>query len=540
MIARLRKIFVCCANGRDNAVLTPEEAAAEAAVVAYENELIRRKCVASLLRSCSVESSVIPPPKWRKRYGRRVPIGPNGALALCEHLLRQREEEQANPTTNHTNNRITLDLNGLRIGDDGIRALVPFISSDDRLVSLVLSGNNITDEGLGVLLDALAGSPKTLQRLSLGDNAISAAGAMRVVEACGSGLLPALCALSLSSPAHPPAKPEKEEMALAVGLSRLLRGDGCPPLAALDVRHPMGDAAAAVLAGGVADAPRLAALRLRSCGLSAEGLRRIADALVANRTLVALDVSRQTEANQQPQTTSPERPLLPIIKALHSNHTLRTLTAYGIDVVDDDVEELCACVERSGNTAIQCVHLTGVTSRPLAIKLENLLMRNARRISHEGTACSRKSSHPNSYTISSEVNGKDNANAGANSLQTVGPSFPKRSKIGSSTQRRTPKFKERIALEGMSSHSNVKLPPIGNSTLTSVISLQNDDGDENEINETPERCGLNDSMSDITMSSMSSRSCSFSPKENFGQPLYTSRPSLSKQKHKMTRTLRGA
>ncbi|KAH9577525.1 Leucine-rich repeat [Trypanosoma melophagium] len=557
MITRLRDIFVCCASGGDDSVLTPKEAAAGAAVIAYEKELLRKKCVASLLRSCRVKSSVIPPPKWRKRYGKRVPIGPDGALSLCEHLLRQRTGEQANSIPHHSDRRITLDLHGLRIEDDGVRALVPLLSSDDRLMTLVLSDNNITDDGLGVLLEALAVSPKSIQRLFLSGNPVTPAGVRCVVEACVGGLLPSLHALSLSYPPNnSDENPEKSEtsengnenpqVALAAGLSRLLRGDGGPSLAALDVSVPIGEAAAAVLAAGVADAPRLAALRLRGCGMTAAGLRHIAGALAASRTLVALDISRQSDAVRQPQMSSAsQRPLLPIIKALHTNHTLRTLIAYSIDVVDDDVEELCACVERSGNTALQCVHLTGVTSKPLAIKLENLLMCNAKRAINECSISSVKSSNPNGYITRSGVK-KVSHNMRVSGLQTDEASFPALLTFGSATQRRKSQFKESVKPEGISSHKTVKLPAIGTNVFTSVLSLQCEDDDgggsdnENEIRMLPAQCDLKSSMSAISLPSMRTLSYTFSPRESFGQPLYSARRSASKQKQGNSRTLRAA
>ncbi|RNC57847.1 hypothetical protein TcCL_ESM04586, partial [Trypanosoma cruzi] len=155
----------------------------------------------------------------------------------------------------------------------------------------------------------------------------------------------------------------------------------------------LSEEAVTALAAGISGATFLSKLSLRGCSMSAESLRIIGNALAGNSTLMSLDLSHQSHEVAHPlcgshwrsrlstgRTSSigllSRRPLLPVFEALHRNRTLQELIVLGIDIFNSDVEELCACVERSGNHVICHVRHTGLNSEPLAIKLESLLSQN--------------------------------------------------------------------------------------------------------------------------------------------------------------------
>ncbi|KEG10757.1 hypothetical protein DQ04_03331010 [Trypanosoma grayi] len=483
MRARLREILTCCTDARN----VSGTADTEQATAAVESKQMRERCIASLVRCCTPQESVIPPLRWRKRYGKWAPIGLEGVEAIREQLLRQ-QNSFARGGADEYRSTLALELYGLWIQDDGVKALAPVITSDNRLVSLVLGGNNITDEGVVALLSALEQSPKSLNRLALNDNPITAAGVLRIIGFCAaktlpltelvlsrvgrreerrqqlqlqqqqrasdeSGALPesmedsfvallhsenggtlksftyrgsdsadfdapgfgavlqtALCRSNLQHLAlqncytSVPSTGTQQHSAKSLAAPFTIAAAGLcsarTALRSLELQIPLSEEAVTALAAGISDATQLSRLSLRGCNMGAESLRIIGDALVTNYTLVCLDLSYQSTEIAHPlcdshwmsqvqagransNVHSSSRPLLPIMKALHRNSTLQELIVLGIDIVDDDVEELCACIERSGNKVIRHVRHTGVNSKPLTIKLEGLLSRNCNLIGDE-------------------------------------------------------------------------------------------------------------------------------------------------------------
>ncbi|RNF27022.1 uncharacterized protein Tco025E_00706 [Trypanosoma conorhini] len=458
---RLRRLLRCCLF----ASCAEDCESAEDDAIVLKNRLLEAKYLAYLFQCCTPQEPVIPPPMWRKCYGKWVSLGPKGAEALSELLMNQLNGKIAVDGARRT---LTLDLHKLRIGDDGVRAFAPFIARESRLVALVLSGNGITDEGVNVLLEALRVSSPPMRRLSLIDNFLSAGGVRSVCKFFATSSLPltelavgrgveakgacqslvhdkvtqtmnadsielllssrgntllsftyggfkakdfsaeellfilrmALCKTKLRHLAlHdcystiPCSSTGGESPHSLAAPLRLAAEALCSPTAQLQSLHlqiPLSEEAVTALAVGISGATVLTKLNLRGCNMSAESLCIIGKALANNRTLLSLDLSHQSEAVTHPlcahhwmrrlrtgEVSSnglrSRRPLLPIFEALHCNRTLQELIVLGVDVDNSDVEELCACVERSGNRAIRRVQHTGVSSQTLAIKLEGLL-----------------------------------------------------------------------------------------------------------------------------------------------------------------------
>ncbi|KAF5219874.1 hypothetical protein ECC02_007101 [Trypanosoma cruzi] len=460
MKEKLRKVFCCCDFARSASGAEDKGA--------FLKKRLQAKCLAFLLKCCTPQETVIPPAEWRRLYGKWAPIGSEGAEVLCELLLNQRNERGAGDGGRRM---LTLDLQGLRIGDDGVQALVPFITCDDGLVTFTLSGNDITDKGVNILLKALQASPSSVRRLSLIDNPLTADGVLRVINFCatrsltltelslsrgvgaegtrhafvheqltqkmkdefikllhssqgntlvsfhysgfrgkdfdaaafGSILETALCQSKLQHLAlsdcytsfHCDHKKGDSSQSLAEPLCLASAGlcSSKTQLKSLELQIPLSEEAVTALAAGISGATFLSKLSLRGCSMSAESLRIIGNALAGNSTLISLDLSHQSHEVAHPlcgshwrsrlstgRTSSigllSRRPLLPVFEALHRNRTLQELIVLGIDIFNSDVEELCACVERSGNHVICHVRHTGLNSEPLAIKLESLLSQN--------------------------------------------------------------------------------------------------------------------------------------------------------------------
>lgn len=187
-------------------------------------------------------------------------------------------------------------------------------------------------------------------------------------------------------------------------------GAATSTLETLVFRFPLGDESVQLLAAGLAKASHLQNLSLRGCDLTAKALSMIGDALTTNRVLRVLDVSYQSIAiahpavltelrssskrNQPYSFTLPDlcriepssaghlqrddrqHPAMPLIKSLHKNRTLVELGILGINISTEDIEELCACIERSGNRTIAQVSYTSSGNDALNMKLEEFLSSN--------------------------------------------------------------------------------------------------------------------------------------------------------------------
>jgi hypothetical protein len=189
-------------------------------------------------------------------------------------------------------------------------------------------------------------------------------------------------------------------------------------LSTLVLRFPLSDEAVQTLARGLAHAPHLANLSLRGCDMSGKALGYIGDALVDNRALVMLDVSYQSSTiahpaylaemrssskrrfsymssggtaysavemarqdlssggSEVPWREERQHPLLHIIRSLHHNRTLVQLAMQGVNISTEDIEELCACIERSGNKTLSEVWYTTGGNDALKMKLEDFLAAN--------------------------------------------------------------------------------------------------------------------------------------------------------------------
>ncbi|KAG5467813.1 hypothetical protein LSCM4_00897 [Leishmania orientalis] len=190
-------------------------------------------------------------------------------------------------------------------------------------------------------------------------------------------------------------------------------------LSTLALRFPLSDEAVQALSLGIAQAPHLLNLSLRGCDLSGKALGMIGGALCTNKALCLLDVSYQSNTVAHPafmaelRSSSKRRmsfismmgcsavemaqhdlssgicdmpsceerqhPLLPIIRSLHKNRTLSQLVMLGVNISTDDIEELCACIERSGNHTLTRVWYTHAGSDALDMKLEDFLASNRER-----------------------------------------------------------------------------------------------------------------------------------------------------------------
>ncbi|KPI87485.1 hypothetical protein ABL78_3434 [Leptomonas seymouri] len=202
---------------------------------------------------------------------------------------------------------------------------------------------------------------------------------------------------------------------------RCLSNALCAPssqLSTLVLRFPLSDEAVQALTKGLSRAPHLSKLSLRGCDMSGKALGYIGDALVSNRALRMLDVSYQSNTIAHPaylaemrssskrrschtgSTTSahsaaemarlelngggselPSReerqhPLLHIIRSLHKNRSLAQLVMLGVNTSTEDIEELCACIECSGNTTLSEVWYTTAGNDALKMKLEDFLAAN--------------------------------------------------------------------------------------------------------------------------------------------------------------------
>lgn len=201
-----------------------------------------------------------------------------------------------------------------------------------------------------------------------------------------------------------------------------LQSSLCVPstqLCTLVLRFPLSDDAVQMLAKGLAQAPHLENLSLRGCDMSGKALSYIGDALATNRALHMLDVSYQSNSvahpaylaemrsssrrrfsytgnggaaltaaeiarqelssgggSEAPSREERQHPLLPIIRSLHQNRTLVQLVMLGVNVSIEDIEELCACIERSGNKTLTEVWYTTSGNDALKMKLEDFLAAN--------------------------------------------------------------------------------------------------------------------------------------------------------------------
>ncbi|KPA82197.1 hypothetical protein ABB37_03319 [Leptomonas pyrrhocoris] len=189
-------------------------------------------------------------------------------------------------------------------------------------------------------------------------------------------------------------------------------------LSTLVLRFPLSDDAVQVLTKGLGGAPHLSNLSLRCCDMSGKALAYIGDALASNRALRMLDVSYQSNtiahpaylaemrnsskrhfsytssastahsaadmarlemssgSSEMPSREERQHPLLPIIRSLHQNRSLVQLVMLGVNITTDDVEELCACIERSRNKTLSEVWYTTAGNDALKMKLEDFLAAN--------------------------------------------------------------------------------------------------------------------------------------------------------------------
>ncbi|GET92227.1 hypothetical protein, conserved [Leishmania tarentolae] len=300
-----------------------------------------------------------------------------------------------------------------------IAALSTYIQRTPNLVAFLYRGNGnyyarngFTPDGMAAFVDAVVGK-STLKSLYLQD--------------CFTTRPEMVGPLTVRAP-----RGEKEAVTAEVSDSwapdKLLRpmqalstalNAASSNLSTLVLRFPLSDEAVQTLSIGLAQAPHLLDLSLRGCDLSRKALGVLGGALCTNRVLRVLDVSYQSHTVAHPaflaelRSSSKRRmsftstmghtvqeiaqqnvssvdsevssraehqhPLLPIIRSLHVNRSLSKLVMLGVNISTDDIEELCACIERSGNQTLTDVWYTDAGSDALDLKLEDFLASNRRR-----------------------------------------------------------------------------------------------------------------------------------------------------------------
>ncbi|KAG5468213.1 hypothetical protein LSCM1_02190 [Leishmania martiniquensis] len=300
-----------------------------------------------------------------------------------------------------------------------IRALSSYIQRTPTLVTFLYKGNGnyyarngFTPEGLTAFVDAIVGH-SALKALYL-QECFSAKPEVvgPVTWQAPRGEKPAVADALEDSWA--PEKLQLPMQALATALNA-----ASSHLSTLALRFPLSDEAVQTLSNGIAQAPNLINLSLRGCDLSGKALGMIGGALRTNKALRLLDVSFQSnivahpaflaelrsssrrrmslvsmvgcsaaEMAQQdlsngiseiPSCEERQHPLLPIIRSLHMNRSLSQLVMLGVNISTDDIEELCACIERSGNHTLTQVWYTHAGSDALDMKLEDFLASNRER-----------------------------------------------------------------------------------------------------------------------------------------------------------------
>ncbi|CBZ30272.1 conserved hypothetical protein [Leishmania mexicana MHOM/GT/2001/U1103] len=300
-----------------------------------------------------------------------------------------------------------------------ITALSRYIQRTPKLVTFLYKGNGnyyarsgFTPDGMTAFVDAVVGD-SALKELYLQECFSTKPGVVGplTVQAPRGGKEAVRADLDDS---WAPEKLLQPMQALATALNAATSN-----LSTLILRFPLSDEAVQTLSIGLAQTPHLLDLSLRGCDLSSKALGVIGDALCKNKVLRMLDVSYQSNTIAHPafmaelRSSSKRRlsfistvgytaaemarqdlsssgaevpsreerqhPLLPIIRSLHKNRSLSQLVMLGVNISTDDIEELCACIERSGNRTLVEVWYTRAGSDALDMKLEDFLASNRQR-----------------------------------------------------------------------------------------------------------------------------------------------------------------
>nr|VDZ48316.1 hypothetical_protein_conserved [Leishmania donovani] len=300
-----------------------------------------------------------------------------------------------------------------------IEALSTYIQRTPKLVTFLYKGNGnyyarngFTPDGMTAFVDAVVGG-SALKELYLQECFSTKPGMVGplTVQAPRGGKK---AVTAEPDDSWAPEKLLQPMQALATALNA-----SSSNLSTLILRFPLSDEAVQALSIGLAQAPHLLDLSLRGCDLSSKALGVIGDALCTNKVLRMLDVSYQSNTiahpafmaelrssskrrmsfistmgytaaemarhdlssggSEVPSREERQHPLLPIIRSLHKNRSLSQLVMLGVNISTDDIEELCACIERSGNRTLTEVWYTRAGSDALDMKLEDFLASNRQR-----------------------------------------------------------------------------------------------------------------------------------------------------------------
>ncbi|TPP50392.1 hypothetical protein CGC20_1830 [Leishmania donovani] len=280
-----------------------------------------------------------------------------------------------------------------------IEALSTYIQRTPKLVTFLYKGNGnyyarngFTPDGMTAFVDAVVGG-SALKELYLQECFSTKPGMVGplTVQAPRGGKK---AVTAEPDDSWAPEKLLQPMQALATALNA-----SSSNLSTLILRFPLSDEAVQALSIGLAQAPHLLDLSLRGCDLSSKALGVIGDALCTNKVLRMLDVSYQSNTiahpafmaelrssskrrmsfistmgytaaemarhdlssggSEVPSREERQHPLLPIIRSLHKNRSLSQLVMLGVNISTDDIEELCACIERSGNRTLTEVRSSG-------------------------------------------------------------------------------------------------------------------------------------------------------------------------------------
>ncbi|AIN97632.1 hypothetical protein LPMP_201380 [Leishmania panamensis] len=313
------------------------------------------------------------------------------------------------------------DMDDVRdtLSAQNISALSAYIQQTPKLVSFIYKGNGnyrtrngFTPPGMAAFVDAVVGH-SALKELSLQECFSTKPGMVGPVTMQAPGGEKATVTDEVDVP-WTAESVQQPMQALATALNA-----PSSHLTTLTLRFPLSDEAIQTLSIGIAQAPHLLNLSLRGCDLSSKALAVIGDALCTNKALRLLDVSYQSNAiahpallaelrgstkrrislistmgytaldmtrqdvssgnSEIPSREEVQHPLHPIIRSLHRNRSLSHLMMLGLNISTDDIEELCACIERSGNHTLTEVWYTHAGSEALDMKLEDFLASNRER-----------------------------------------------------------------------------------------------------------------------------------------------------------------
>lgn len=397
--------------------------------VAKQQEEMRRKAddqqtkeaIASMVHDVVAKEPKIPSFDWRFRKGfGSVKISHQGVLAIVAQMAKGHKVS-------------ALELQSQDIGDVGAKALSSLLASDHTITNLNLSRNGITAEGAKAIASGVERG-RTIRRLIFDDNPIGSVGVSAVAMAAASPDSP-ICHLDLgvgnSEQLDDTAVMALAEMisgsrklvhlrlsgsqalspgALAAVLRKLPANRtltemlliNCVPhtsdptamsspmmalgsaltqqhsaLTTLELRLPLRDIGAQVLASSLPAATALRSLSVSKCMIGAGGLAAFSTALAVNKTLTKLDISAQGEAATADEARTLEA-LKAIAGSLAKNRTLVDLNIAEMPMDNTLAEAFIAVIGPMRNRTLTMLRHALIPSDKLATRLDNVIAENGR------------------------------------------------------------------------------------------------------------------------------------------------------------------